>query len=107
MEYFRSLSFKINYSKFFYVYPNRFDNDIFILKLAMFIENDLKTNSYLNLNPFNNRFYVDMIDGSIIFVDKLMFRFKEKYYLKNKNNWKVDETVEENKMKEFSGLEYV
>ena len=77
VKFFRSLKICYNYSRLVYRYPYRFDNDGFIQKLCLFIENDLITNNYHELNAHYNVFYVDVIDGNIKFVNKLDFEKKE------------------------------
>lgn len=92
--YFRSLRFHINYSRITYRYPYRYDNDIFIQKLAKFIEDDLRTNIYQDLNEHGNMFYVDIVDGMIQFIDKTLFDEKEKWSLRNTNKQQQMEDVE-------------
>jgi len=65
-----------------YRYPCRYDNAEFHQQLAKFIENDLLTNYYKDLNENHNRFYVDIVDGKIQFVDKNKFQDKERLYIK-------------------------
>ena len=66
-----------------YRFPYRYDSELFVQKLAMFIEQDLKTNTYKDLNEQSNMFYVDVINGKIQFTDKINFDKKEREYLKN------------------------
>ena len=79
---YRSLKININHSRLVYRYPYKYDNNKFCQKLARFIENDLSTNSYMELNEHHNRFYVDIVDGKIEFIDKQRFEEKERAYFK-------------------------